>query len=194
MKKQQLFLKKLNWNSFCPKQMTGANGVIPIRYIKEMKKILENAEKHLDFLKETDDSGYTVSKESLMLFPEIFLIMVGPVGNGSKTGWAVRREQGQVLPWNMEQKIDMRCDIRTFYYTNLIRECTYLPEKKYCQSNPLLYEAYCVLNEINNLRINGKRIVLEVKQDIYKELFQGVRLGKKVTRKTLCSYLMNEEF
>ena len=33
-----------------------------------MKKILENAEKHLDFLKETDDSGYTVSERILMPF------------------------------------------------------------------------------------------------------------------------------
>ncbi len=81
-----------------------------------MKKILENAEKHLDFLKETDDSGYTVSERILMLFSRNIPYYVGPVGNGSKTGWAVRREQGQVLPWNMEQKIDMECDIRTFYY------------------------------------------------------------------------------
>ena len=83
--------------------MTGANGVIPNQvHQKEMKKILENAEKHLDFLKETDDSGYTVSERILMLFSRNIPYYVGPVGNGSKTGWAVRREQGRYFPgiWN----------------------------------------------------------------------------------------------
>ena len=186
-----VILKEIELEQFLPKQMTGANGVIPNQvHQKEMKKILENAEKHLDFLKETDDSGYTVSERILMLFSRNIPYYVGPVGNGSKTGWAVRREQGQVLPWNMEQKIDMNATSERFI-TNLIRECTYLSGEKVLPKQSLLYEAYCVLNEINNLRINGKRIVPEVKQDIYKELFQGVRLGKKVTRKTLCSYLMN---
>ena len=55
----------------------------------------------------------------------------------------------------------------------------------------LLYESYCVLNEINNLRIHGKRIVPELKQDIYKEVFQGSRQGKKVTKKNICTYLIN---
>lgn len=61
----------------------------------------------------------------------------------------------------------------------LIRECTYLSGEKVLPKQSLLYEAYCVLNEINNLRINGKRIVPEVKQDIYKELFHGVQTGKE---------------
>ena len=38
---------------FLPKQITGANGIIPNQvHRKELKKILENAEHHLDFLKE----------------------------------------------------------------------------------------------------------------------------------------------
>ena len=50
----------------------------------------------------------------------------------------------------------------------------------------LEYQSYCVLNEINNIKIDGERISVELKQDIYKAVFQK---GKKVTKKQLCKYL-----
>ena len=56
----------------------------------------------------------------------------------------------------------------------------YVPFKeKVLPKQSLLYESYCVLNEINNLRIHGKRIVPELKQDIYREVFQGLQTGKE---------------
>ena len=183
--------KEMELERFLPKQITGANGIIPNQvHRKELKKILENAEHHLDFLKEKDESGYTVSERILMLFSSNIPYYVGPVGSGSKTGWAKIQESGQVLPWNMEQKIDIEQTSERFI-TNLIRECTYLSGEKVLPKQSLLYESYCVLNEINNLRIHGKRIVPELKQDIYKEVFQGSRLGKKVTKKNICTYLIN---
>ena len=183
--------KEMELERFLPKQITGANGIIPNQvHRKELKKILENAEHHLDFLKEKDESGYTVSERILMLFSSNIPYYVGPVGSGSKTGWAKIQESGQVLPWNMEQKIDIEQTSERFI-TNLIRECTYLSGEKVLPKQSLLYESYCVLNEINNLRIHGKRIVPELKQDIYREVFQGSRLGKKVTKKNICTYLIN---
>ena len=164
--------KEMELECFLPKQITGANGIIPNQvHRKELKKILENAEHHLDFLKEKDESGYTVSERILMLFSSNIPYYVGPVGSGSKTGWAKIQESGQVLPWNMEQKIDIEQTSERFI-TNLIRECTYLSGEKVLPKQSLLYESYCVLNEINNLRIRGKRIVPELKQYIYKEVFQ----------------------
>lgn len=184
-------LKEIELESFLLKQVTGANGVIPNQvHRKELKKILENAENHLPFLKEKDSSGYTVSERILMLFSKNIPYYVGPVGKGSKNGWAEIREEGQILPWNMEQKLDMEKTSERFI-TNLVRECTYLSGEKVLPKQSLLYEQYCVLNEINNLQINGKRIVPELKQDIYQDIFMGSRLGKKVTKKVLSSYLLN---
>ena len=54
----------------------------------------------------------------------------------------------------MEQKIDIEQTSERFI-TNLIRECTYLSGEKVLPKQSLLYESYCVLNEINNLRIHG---------------------------------------
>ena len=90
----------------------------------------------------------------------------------------------------MEQKLDMEKTSERFI-TNLVRECTYLSGEKVLPKQSLLYERYCVLNEINNLQINGKRIVPELKQDIYQDILMGSRLGKKVTKKVLSSYLLN---
>lgn len=68
--------KEMELERFLPKQITGANGIIPNQvHRKELKKILENAEHHLDFLKEKDESGYTVSERILMLFPVTFHTM-----------------------------------------------------------------------------------------------------------------------
>ena len=50
----------------------------------------------------------------------------------------------------------------------------------------LAYERYCVLNEINNIRIDGERIETELKQRLYKECFCK---GKRITRKQLCKFL-----
>ena len=130
--------KEMELECFLPKQITGANGIIPNQvHRKELKKILENAEHHLDFLKEKDESGYTVSERILMLFSSNIPYYVGPVGSGSKTGWAKIQESGQVLPWNMEQKIDIEQTSECFI-TNLIRECTYLSGEKVLPKQSLL--------------------------------------------------------
>ena len=56
-------------------------------------------------LKEVDISGINSPNAILMLFSSNIPYYVGPVGNGSKTGWAKIQESGQVLPWNMEMCI-----------------------------------------------------------------------------------------
>lgn len=47
----------------------------------------------------------------------------------------------------------------------------YVPEK-YSHKNSLLYSAFTVLNEINNIKIDGEEISVELKQGIYKDLFE----------------------
>lgn len=53
----------------------------------------------------------------------------------------------------------------------------------------LVYSKFMVLNELNNLRLNGEKISVELKQRIYEELFCKYR---KVTRKKLERYLVIE--
>lgn len=180
-------LDQIEKEQFLPKQLTGANGVIPNQvHRKEMKKILENAEAYLPFLKEKDESGYTVSERILMLFSFQIPYYVGPLGENSKTGWAMRKEDGRILPWNIEQKIDMQATSKEFI-EHLIRSCTYLSGERVMPKASLAYEKYCVLNEINNICIDGERIDTELKQRIFNECFLP---GRRVTRKQLCKQLV----
>ena len=181
-------LEEIEKEQFLPKQLTGANGVIPNQvHKKEMERILKNAENYLPFLKEKDESGLTVSERIVQLFTFQIPYYVGPIGENSKTGWVKRIDKkGAILPWNIEEKIDMEETSKQFI-ENLIRTCTYMRGEKVMPKASLAYERYCVLNEINNIRIDGERLDTSLKQQIYKDCFMT---RKRVTRKQLCSYLV----
>lgn len=186
----QKILADIDTESFLPKQLTFANGVIPNQvHAREMKAILNNVEKYLPFLKTVDESGLTVSERILKLFSFQIPYYVGPVTEKSHedggNGWVVRLEEGRVLPWNIEDKIDLAKTSEKFI-ENLIRECTYIAGEKVLPKGSLLYERYCVLNEINNIKIDGRPISIELKQQIFEDKFLS---GKKVTRKQLVTYL-----
>lgn len=177
---------EMDKETFLPKQMTASNGVIPNQvHVREMKQILDNAEGYLPFLKEKDESDLTISERILMLFSFQIPYYIGPVSEKSKTGWIVRKEKGIVLPWNMESKIDIKKTSEEFI-SRMVRRCSYMNEERVLPKASLEYESFSVLNEINNIAIDGERISVPLKQRIYNELFQK---GKKVTRKQLVSFL-----
>ena len=185
-------LEELDKGTFLPKQITNANGVIPNQVHKrELKAILKNAETYLPFLKEKDESGLTVSERIISLYEFQIPYYVGPIApyvgykgvNGNL--WSVRKENGKVYPWNFEEKVDTKESAEKFIY-KMVRHCTYLNAETVLPKNSLLYEKFMVLNELNNLQINGEKPPVALKQDIFNDLFL---CGKKVTRKKLISYL-----
>ncbi|MCQ2082621.1 MAG: type II CRISPR RNA-guided endonuclease Cas9 [Lachnospiraceae bacterium] len=189
-------LGKIAAEDFLLKQLTSENGVIPNQvYVSEMKTILNNAEKYLPFLLNRDEYGYTVSERILMLFSFRIPYYVGPIGQEylDKKGynvWAERKEFGRVYPWNFEEKIDTKKAAEKFI-NRMVRHCTYLNDETTLPKNSLLYEKFMVLNEINNIAINGEKISVETKQDIYKTLFS---IGKKVSISKLDSYFKQNGF
>lgn len=181
-------INEIDKETFLPKQLTADNGVIPNQLHKlEMEAILRNAEKRLPFLTSADDTGLTVSQKIVRLFSFHMPYYIGPVSEKSKTGWVVRKESGEVFPWNLRNKIDMDAT-RVQFIERLVRNCTYLSGEKVLPKNSLLYEKFCVLNEINNLRIDGEKIPVKLKQDIYNDKFKK---GKKLTKKSISKYLCN---
>lgn len=184
-------LVKIDNETFMPKQLTASNGVIPNQlHAAEMKAILINAEQYLPFLLHTDESGLTVSQKIVALFTFHIPYYVGPIGAGGDNVWAKRQpgeEKGKVYPWNFEQKIDTQGAAEEFI-GRMVRHCTYLTGERTLPKQSLLYEKFMVLNELNNLKINGAKPDVAVKQGIYNNLF---RTGKKVTLKILKDYLYN---
>ncbi|MDO4281823.1 MAG: type II CRISPR RNA-guided endonuclease Cas9, partial [Peptococcaceae bacterium] len=192
---QEIF-DKIEVGDFLPKQLTGENGIIPNQvHARELKVILDNAAGYLPFLNEVDESGLTVAERILALFTFQIPYYVGPLGQqhaGEKgyNVWAKRRpgqEKGRILPWNFEEKIDTHQAAEDFIL-RMVRHCTYLQEESTLPKQSLLYEKFMVLNELNNLKINGEKPSIEVKQGIYTDLFET---GKRVTGKKLLEYLRN---
>lgn len=107
----QYILDEIDKETLLPKQLTSENGVIPYQvHLKELKKILSNAEQYLPFLKEKDESGLSNSEKILQLFSFQIPYYIGPLyndGNASHNAWVCRKEAGRVFPWNFEQKVDV---------------------------------------------------------------------------------------
>lgn len=188
----QYLLHELENESLLPKQLTADNGVIPNQvHVAELKAILGNAQKYLPFLQQKDETGLTVNEKIVQLFSFQIPYYVGPlyINGGDETNkWVVRREDGKVYPWNLKQKVDLQ-RTREEFIMRMVRHCTYLTGESALPKGSLLYEKYMVLNELNVLRINGERISVEDKQNIYNLFFVK---GKKVSRKKILSYFQSQ--
>ena len=156
--------------TFLPKMVTKDNSVVPMQVTKkELKVILENASSYLEFLNDRDEKGLTVKDKIESIHSYRIPYYVGPLNPHSDKSWIIRKE-GKIYPWNMKDMIDYDQSAESFI-KNLTSKCTYLPEEDVLPKNSLLYSAFMVLNEINNIKLDGEKISVEVKQRLYNELF-----------------------
>lgn len=177
---------RLETNRFLPKQKNTDNRVIPHQlYEYELIEILKNASEYLPFLNEVDDDGLTISQKIISVFKFKIPYFVGPLNVHSDKAWIVRK-QGKITPWNFEDMVDLDKSEDAFI-KKLTNTCTYLPGESVLPKDSLLYHTYTVLNEINNIRINGERISVELKKSLYNDLFAKKR---KVTLKNIHDYLI----
>ena len=194
-------LDKIEKDSFLEKQLTSNNGVIPNQvHAIELKHILANAEKHLEFLKDVDEEGLSVKDKIIKLFEFQIPYYVGPLGrefNGKKgyNNWAVRTEEGlkpgvKIMPWNFDKYIDRTASAEEFI-KRMLRKCSYISGEYTLPKHSLTYEKFMVLNEINNIKIDNERISVDAKKGIYNDLFTK---GNKVSKKKIKEYLVNHNF
>lgn len=186
--------KEIIEGTFLLKQTGPQNGFVPNQLqLKELRKILQNASKHYPFLTEKDERDMTAIDRIEALFSFRIPYYIGPLKNTDNQGhgWAVRRdghEQTPVRPWNFEEIIDESASADLFI-KNLVNSCTYLRTEKVLPKSSLLYQEFEVLNELNNLRINGMypdEIQPGLKRMIFEQCFYS---GKKVTGKKLQLFL-----
>ena len=192
---------RLEASDFLPKQVDGDNRVIPYQlYWYELNKILENAKSYLPFLSNTDEDGITGAEKILSVFEFRVPYYVGPLkenpNNSRKINhWMVRRAQGRIYPWNFDKMVDLDASENEFI-ARMTNTCTYLPSEDVLPKNSLVYCAYEVLNEINNIKINGKDISVEAKQSIYNNVFMRyAKVNPKLIRNHLLSngYINNDD-
>lgn len=193
--------KKIELDSFMPKQRTNANGVIPYQLQQlELDKIIENQSKYYPFLKEINPVSSHL-KEAPYKLDELIRFRVpyyvGPLISPNEStkdiqtkknqnfAWMIRKEEGRITPWNFDQKVD-RIESANKFIKRMTTKDTYLFGEDVLPANSLLYQKFTVLNELNNIRINGKRISVDLKQEIYENLFKK---HTTVTVKKLENYL-----
>lgn len=178
-------MNRLALRSFCPKQVTGDNRVIPYQlYYQELKLILDNASEYLPFLNEGNESK-TVKDKILTMMKFRIPYYVGPLNPHSKFSWIVKKN-GKITPWNFDDMVDKdACE--EIFIKRMTGKCTYIAGEDVLPKYSLLYSKYVVLNEINNLKINGTKISVDTKQSIFDDLF---RKKRRVTKKDLEEYLL----
>lgn len=175
--------------TFMPKIVVKDNGVIPMQVNRsELKAILKNASTYLEFLNKKDENGISVSDKIVKIFEFRIPYYVGPLNNHSLKSWLVRSNE-KIYPWNFDSVVDIEQSAENFI-NNLTSKCTYLPTKDVIPKNSILYSAFTVLNELNNLRLDGKKPDVSLKQAIFNDLFMT---HKKVRRKDLLNYLKSEK-
>ncbi len=181
--------ERLHDNRFLPKQRDTDNRVIPYQlYWHELNTLLKNAEHYLPFLAEKDESGLSVSEKILSVFTFRVPYYVGPLVNReNKHAWIVRKAEGRILPWNFDELVDKdRCEEE--FIRRMTNRCTYIPYADVLPKESLLYHRFTVLNEINNLKVDGEGISVAAKQQIFTGLYEQRR---KVTRKALENFMLS---
>ncbi len=184
--KYDLMFQKIENSVFMPKQITKNNGVIPMQLNRqELKIILDNASKCFEFLNAVDSTGFSVKDKIIKIFEYRIPYYVGPLNSNSERAWIVRDEEEKIYPWNFDKVVDIEKSAENFI-NKLTSKCTYLRDKDVIPKRSVLYSKYLVLNELNNLRMNGEKLDVKLKQDIFNNLFLK---RKKVTVKAVKEYI-----
>lgn len=155
-------LADMNEDSFLAKQKTRNNGAIPYQFhLEEMRAIIAAQSKYYPFL--VDEQRKI---ESLVKFRIPYY--VGPLNSkyadpsnpnrslsgGRNFSWSKRlpgKENEKVYPWNFDEVIDKDASAEAFIL-RMTGKCTYLYDQDVLPKNSLLYQEFCVLNELNSAR------------------------------------------
>ncbi len=178
---------ELEKDSFLPRQVTKDNGVIPYQvHLYELRQIIANLSDKIPLINKNGE-------KIIQLFTFRIPYYVGPLnrqteGKESIFSWAIRKNDEKIYPWNFEEVIDVEASAEKFI-RRMTNKCTYLVGADVLPKDSLLYSKFMVLNELNNLRINGEKISVELKQRIYEDVFCKKR---KVTQKKIKDYLIRE--
>ncbi|MYU93015.1 type II CRISPR RNA-guided endonuclease Cas9 [Ligilactobacillus salivarius] len=184
--------------NFMPKQRTGENGVIPHQLHQiELDRIIENQAKYYPWLAEANpvEKNRKFAKyklDELVTFRVPYY--VGPLidktesnknEKETKFAWMVRKAKGTITPWNFENLVD-RTESANRFIKRMTSKDTYIIGEDVLPASSLLYEKYKVLNELNNIKVNKKKLDIEQKQHVYLDLFTT---RKNVTKDDLATSL-----
>lgn len=164
-------LEEIENQNFLPKQVSKDNGAIPYQiHLKEFISIVDNQSNFYPVLAEVKDKLI----KTLTFRVPYYVGPLNPLPEGEKDNhpfaWSVRKEAGEVFPWNYEEKIDLIASAEKFI-RRMTNMCSYLLDEPVIAKKSLLYSKYEVLNELNKIRVNGKLLDYQTKTQIINDVF-----------------------
>lgn len=190
-------------NTFLPRQNSRNNGVFPYQLnLNEMKTIIENQSKYYPFLKDKAPSfpdGKTEEYKIVSLLKFKMPYYIGPLSQPNNYVRDDKRDnhwvqfkgennQGNINPWNFSQIVDLEGTADKFI-SNLTNYCTYIFGENTLPKESLIFQAYKVLNDLNNLKVNGSLISKEDKDYIIQNVYLK---KKKIKGKDIVNALKNK--
>lgn len=181
--------REIENNLFLPKINAKENGAIPYQlHLEELVKIVEKQGCHYPTLLNNMDKLKAILTFRIPYY-------VGPLNEkrnpeGSKQfSWMERKVEGvKIYPWNFEEVVDIDTTAEKFI-TRMTNQCTYLPSEKVIPKCSLLYSEYEVLNEIKQIKVNGRFLTLQVQKALYEDVFKRY---KTVSETALRNWLIRE--
>lgn len=190
-------------NTFLPRQNSRNNGVFPYQLnLNEMKTIIENQSEYYPFLKDKAPSfpdGKTEEYKIVSLLKFKMPYYIGPLSQPNDYVRDDKRDnhwvqfkgennQGIINPWNFSQIVDLEGTADKFI-SNLTNYCTYIFGENTLPKESLIFQAYKVLNDLNNLKVNGSLISKEDKDYIIQNVYLK---KKKIKGKDIVNALKNK--
>ena len=180
---------ELKDGTFLPKILNADNGLFPHQINgMELEQILENLCKDYPSFAEKGQDGYSAKEKIEKIFLFKIPYYVGPLNTASENAWMVRKEgkTEKITPWNFDEVVD-KAKSNEEFIRRMTNKCTYLHSKDVLPKASIYYQAFDVLNQINKLTVAGSPISVDLK----KEIFQNVYLKhKKVGAKQIKDYFV----
>lgn len=186
--------------NYLPKQRMSDNGAIPYQVHEyELLKIIENQGKYYPFLMEKLGGEYKIA--TLMKFRIPYY--VGPLteategeagkkkSDRSQFAWMQKKIDSKITPWNFDEVVDKDASSVEFI-ERMTSFCTYLPDEKVLPKNSLLYQEFCVYNELitsgyregSRREYFGEKMMNEIVEKLFKE-------KRKVYEEDVLDFLRN---
>ena len=177
-------LSEVEEKSFLPQILHSDNGLIPNQINKaELEKIVRNMVRNLP---ETAEMAEKIKP----IFEYRIPYYVGPLSGTDRSNcWMVKKpgmEGERITPWNFDEVVDKAASNEEFM-RRMTNKCTYLHAEDVLPKGSVYYQKYDVLNQLNTLLLNGQRFSLELKQEVFNNLFL---VKKNVTVKSIKDYLV----
>lgn len=185
-----------------PKQRGQAKGTIPMQlHANELEAILEKLQRDFPSFAEVvaneNETCNTKAKKIMKIHEFRVPYYCGPlvkrkfdddgslVPNGkSQFSWADEEITELVYPWNFDKLVNKDKRAKNFI-RRMTNECTYLAGEDVLPKCSLIYQKFMVLNELNNLEINGHRIDNNIKQQIFERGYKEGEIKGNITLKKL---------